>query len=318
MPSLVAFRDSLLPQGAIVLNKNCSLSLRKRNSIFFSFVTCHSVFITLYLECKDKSQRGAPGKAISFRQSLLVILKDWIEQHPDTQIFQYLWKAKTPYYVRLYPHGSFPSIHHIKEFSVLMDAFKKACLRFSETCVKLIKSDKSTFTIGTEPMQKEATFSVGKLEENEMEHLRQYTFGKSYYAKSIKLMEREFFFGGIAYTRSVSDSLNELTKASKTPKLISWKNQLTPEKRKNLLTQWSTVKNIFFLLMKSGLCPLRWHWTKVFTASCHKNPDNGCGSCDGCKVLFVQSLLVIVSAQGVSDVNILPHWGSIFRHARFA
>jgi hypothetical protein len=85
-----------------------------------------------------------------------------------------------------------------------------------------------------------------------------------------------------------------------------------------VLSEWMIVKDTFQYVLDKGISPLRWHWKEVFTRSCtDTNSTIGCGCCDGCRVRFVQALLVIVSAQGVSDQLVLPYWGALFRHPRF-
>jgi endonuclease III len=43
----------------------------------------------------------------------------------------------------------------------------------------------------------------------------------------------------------------------------------------------------------------------------------GCGRCGGCFDRFCQSLMLIKSASGVSDLNCVMHWGAVFRSLRY-
>ena len=55
-------------------------------------------------------------------------------------------------------------------------------------------------------------------------------------------------------------------------------------------------------------------WEDVFTPQARCTHGNHCGSCRGCRTRFAQALFVIISAQGVGDKTILPHWAAAFRH----
>ena len=63
-----------------------------------------------------------------------------------------------------------------------------------------------------------------------------------------------------------------------------------------------------------NLLSVRECWEDVFSPQASCETKAHCGSCKGCRTRFAQALFVIISAQGVADKNILPHWAAVFRH----
>ena len=71
-----------------------------------------------------------------------------------------------------------------------------------------------------------------------------------------------------------------------------------------------------------GINSIRGCWEDIFldeTTKCVGADADGnpCLKCRKCERKFAQLTLVLVAASGCSDVTILPHWGTIFKHPQF-
>jgi hypothetical protein len=253
----------------------------------------------------------------TFRLSILSILKDWIRSHPTTRFYQYVWKGKPPYYVLVYD----PIVHlstddPIPIKSNLMDVFKNACVRIGESRRNFLAKYKSEFIVGGQLWKSQSLYVLSDLTTDQKKHLHRYSLQNKFFRSSPQLRYRELVYGGCCYTCTLPSAQKRLLKALSSKKMLQWVNNPSTSIQ-SLEQEWKTVKKINSIFIQEGIVPLRWHWKDVFTARCSKHDRHGCGACDNCKILFVQTLLVIISAQGVSDELILAHWGSIFRHPRF-
>jgi hypothetical protein len=233
-------------------------------------------------------------------------------------MFHYVWKGKPPHYHLLYdPQESKPSSKELLQpRSKLMDHFKTACLRIGDSRRNFLRRFKSDFVVGGDGWSSSSVFILTELTSKQKIHLQTYSLNRKFSKHSLLMHYRALLYGASCYTSTLATAAKKLEDASKSNKLRIWHaDPNTPFAK--MKDEWETVKRVHTILLNRGIAPLRWYWKNVFTARCTYINVEGCGCCAGCKILFVQTLLVIVSAQGMSDEIILAHWGSIFRHPRF-
>jgi hypothetical protein len=91
----------------------------------------------------------------------------------------------------------------------------------------------------------------------------------------------------------------------------------SPKLCREKLGEYHLLKEIHAtsLMPPHDLVPLRHGWEDVFTSHCNSAPP--CGDCRLCNIRIAQSAIVVFAAQGVSDENILPHLGAVFRSVRY-
>jgi hypothetical protein len=303
-----------LPPYSIVLNNNSTANHRQLNRPFLHFLHSHPIFINLYQEPSNRRVRDHK----TFRKLILTMLREWLATHPTTKIFHFVWRGKPQHYQLLYdPHQpKLSSKELLQPRSKLMDHFKTACLRIGESRRNFLSKFQSEFVVGGEGWSSSGHFILSNLTVKQKIHLQSYAFNHKFSEHSLPMRCRALLYGASCYTSTLSAAAKQLENASRSNKLQKWRSDPNTPFSK-MKDEWQTVKRVHTLFLNRGIVPLRWYWKNVFTSSCTDTNVQGCGHCEGCKILFVQTFLVIVSAQGVSDELILAHWGSIFRHPRF-
>ena len=171
---------------------------------------------------------------------------------------------------------------------------------------KVAAKKPSTFSLGIGMWTSQHTFIKGpssKLTHIERKSLRQFTKPGGQFGY-FRLTEDAQRFGHMAMKESPQVSNRVLD-----PDKRRWAREGLQSKR----TLFDIVSKIENQVAKKGLISLRSRWEDVFTRQCELSPATPCAKCRGCRQRFAQALFVVVAAAGVSDENILPRLGAVFR-----
>ena len=89
---------------------------------------------------------------------------------------------------------------------------------------------------------------------------------------------------------------------------------VSKKRREQAMKEYQLLVAVDDACKMEGLTSLRSKWEEVFTARCLSQPQGpACQSCRGCRQRFAQCIFVVIAAAGVSDENILPRLGAVFR-----
>ena len=83
-------------------------------------------------------------------------------------------------------------------------------------------------------------------------------------------------------------------------------------KRNQKLVEYNALKKLLSILNENNIYPIRQVWESLINANCDIDKSNPCLQCSGCWKKFVQLILVIKCASGVSDRIVVAHWRKIF------
>ena len=79
-----------------------------------------------------------------------------------------------------------------------------------------------------------------------------------------------------------------------------------------LLKQYFSLKNFLREVNLRNIFAIRQQWEQVITASCNYNTIIPCRNCTGCWRKYIQLIIVIKCASGVSDKIVIKHWSLVF------
>ena len=162
----------------------------------------------------------------------------------------------------------------------------------------------STFVLGGGMWRSEHTFTqakTGALTQTERKSYREFTKPSAVFS-SIRFEEDTRRFGHRSLKKVVSKDGPESADV-----------QLAPADKEEKQQLFRIVAEVEARLTEKGLVSLRSSWEDVFTTTCTSNPKVPCAKCRGCRQRFAQAVFVVIAAAGVSDENILPILGAVFR-----
>ena len=88
--------------------------------------------------------------------------------------------------------------------------------------------------------------------------------------------------------------------------------QSLQQQQSSMVCDYLSLKNFLCVLNSKKIYPIRQNWENVISGKCDKSSNSPCKSCNGCWRKFLQLVIVIKCASGVSDKIVIPHWTNIF------
>lgn len=297
------YLDCVIPYRNVNTKNNrfWQLSINKR---FREFLAGNSTFL-----CKFHLEGCGKLSKCDYAIETKHIISEWITAYPGSHVFK--WNEESGLFSPLELTGDQSSVIVVCQF------FKEESRRMNTK----EKQSVSFFQIGDGIITLKESFSPNQLNQRQLDEIKA-TITKHQGIHGAwstwKLIQREMKFGAKCHKMSLAEAEMFLTKKETSPKVLSWKKRLTPERKRQILKQLQVLEEIEVRLNRCGIFSTRSRWTQVFPSVClHPVGNRFCGNCRICKQKFVQALLVLVAAQGVADVRCLGRWAAIFRHQRY-
>ena len=92
---------------------------------------------------------------------------------------------------------------------------------------------------------------------------------------------------------------------------------IIPFRQKEWLEQYYQLKKFMSFLNSRNIFPIRQLWERVITCVCLVDAEKPCCKCNNCWKKFIQLLIVIKCASGVSDKVVITHWFTIFNRTKY-
>ena len=322
-----------------LLNPGKQEAHHQLNKDFRQYVRQHPMFLLQYVIAFNNQSRES---MLLLREACSRIILEWLAFHKGCFFLEY-HPAQKAYAVTVHLVHPCHIPLQTKRMQDLVEEVHRYVLRLSHSFCHQARQHISKFVFGRGVWKSKRKFRIKPLTEDDMIALQKSMAGSFSYAK---LSQRKEQFGSTGRNALPPGNPEDPTPGGGQGKrgLVQSTITFSPQGHLSLgtlsqvghgrLTKWLIRKdakadNQRFLseyamleaihqrlIHVHRLYPLRMCWKDVFTGSCLQTP--ACLKCRLCRIRFSQATMVLVAAQGASDLVILPYLGAVFRHLRYA